>query len=95
MKKNELNIKKIIQSPFTWKHYFASVLLPLKFINWTSINRYPLYGIVFIFSFFKQSKTTIKKESKKYFFVDYLLYMLIFLSLSKISEKLILISTIK
>ena len=61
---NELNLKKIIQSPFTWKHYFASVLLPLNFSDWTSINRYPFYGIVFIFSFLQAVKILSKRVQK-------------------------------
>lgn len=89
---NYPDLKKVIQDPFLWKHYLASIFLPVNFSNWTGINRYPFYGIIFFLSFYKAIQITVKKKSKNYFFINYLFFIFIFLSLSQITTKISFIS---
>ena len=91
---NYPEIKKIVQDPFLWKHYAASILLPLNFSDWTEMNRYPFYGFVFFLSFYKSIQITIQKKSKTYYFIDYIFYIFIFLSLSTITKKILFVSAV-
>ena len=93
-KENYPDLKKVVQDSFSWKHYLASIFLPINFSDWTGINRYPFYGIIFFFSFYKAFKITIQKNSKKYFFLNYLFFLFIILSLSELTKKIVFISAI-
>ena len=65
---NYPEVKKIVQDPFLWKHYAASILLPLNFSDWTEMNRYPFYGFIFFFSFYKSIQISIQKKIQKLLF---------------------------
>ena len=85
---------KSIHNKYLWLHYIASIGLPINFSNWTPINRYPAYGIIFFVSFYQALKMIISKKSKKYFFVDYIFLIILLITLTDYTKKIFIVSAV-
>ena len=90
--KFDQNMSRHIQPGYSFKHYIASILLPANFGTYFEINRYPTFGLIFYIGVLKSLQTIFKKKSKNILYLDFILIILIILTLTDLPKKLIILS---